>query len=316
MQNAIEGTIKDLFETEFGLELSSMKIGEPYDVHESGIAVEAFDEKLNKIKYAKVLGAIKKERQPIFQIKIKNKDVYEEPMAGKHFVGIYKHTNGKIDYTYVKDLQKGMKLVTRDGLSEIDDIKKLDDDFVYDIETETGNFFTGDILSHNTMMSHAITTTGGFALKYAASTLNRVRKIENLTQGSKIIGIHIQVRNYKNKTGIPFRECEMDLYYKGGFDSTIEYIDFLKDFNEDPRLKPLCYAGNGGVFKSEKFGWNFRGKDNFTEAVKKGDLEGWDEIKAAVQEIISNEIEGKENTGDPEQIAEQEMTKEESELSD
>lgn len=158
------------------------------------------------------------------------------------------------------------------------------------------------------MMSHAIQTTGGFALKYCASTLNRVRKIENLTEGSKIVGIHMQVRNYKNKTGIPFRECEMDLYYKGGFDSTTEYVDFLKDFNEDPRLIPLCYAGNGGVYKSEKFNWSFRGKDNFIEAVKNG-LEGWEEIKSTVQEIISHEIEGKENLGDPEQLAEQNISK-------
>lgn len=159
------------------------------------------------------------------------------------------------------------------------------------------------------MMSHAIATTGGYALKYAASTSMRARKIENLTEGSKIIGIHMQVRNYKNKTGIPFRECEMDLYYKGGFDSTTEYVDFLKDFNEDPRLVPLCYAGNGGVYKSEKFGWSFRGKDNFVEAVKNG-LEGWEEIKEVVKDIISHTIEGRENTGDPEQLEEQNAVQE------
>lgn len=160
------------------------------------------------------------------------------------------------------------------------------------------------------LMSHAIQVTGGYALKYAASTSMRTRKIENLTEGSKIVGIHMQVRNYKNKTGIPFRECEMDLYYKGGFDSTTEYIDFLKDFNEDERLKPLCYAGNGGVYKSEKFGWSYRGKDNFVEAVKNG-LEGWDEIKAAVENIITNPIAGKENVGDPEQLEEQNQIEEE-----
>lgn len=162
------------------------------------------------------------------------------------------------------------------------------------------------------ILSRAIATTGGYALKFAAATTFRARKIENLTEGSKIVGIHMQVRNYKNKTGVPFRECEMDLYYKGGFDSTTEYVDFLKDFNEDPRLKNLCYAGNGGVFKSEKFGWSYRGKDNFIEAVK-GGLEGWDEIKAAVIDIISHEIDGKEFTGDEDQIAEQDMTKEQAE---
>lgn len=163
------------------------------------------------------------------------------------------------------------------------------------------------------MMSHAIQTTGGYALKYAASTSFRTRKIENLTEGSKIVGIHIHCKNYKNKTAIPFRECEMDLYFKDGFDSNCEFVDFLKDFNEDPRLVPLCYAGNGGTFKSEKFGWSYRGKDNFIEAIKQNQVTGWEEIKQAILDIISHEIDGMENTVDPEQEAEQSLTKEQAE---
>lgn len=310
MQKETIGTLQQLFESEFGLDCKEMEVSKPYDVHESNIAVEGFDEKENKIIFAKVLYAIKKKKQPNYIIKLINKDLYEEPMAGKHFIGIYKHESGKVDYTYVSDLQKGMMVVTRNGLVEIEDVKKVDDDFVYDIETETGNFFSGDILSHNTPMSHAITHTGGFALKYAAATSFRTRKIENLTEGSKIVGIHIHCKNYKNKTAVPFRECEMDLYFKDGFDSTCEYVDFLKEFNEDSRLIPLCYAGNGGVFKSEKYGWSFRGKDNFLEAIKKGQIEGWEEIKKTILEIISNEIEGMENTADPEQEFEQNLTEE------
>lgn len=166
------------------------------------------------------------------------------------------------------------------------------------------------------MMSHAIQTTGGYTLKYAASTLNRVRKIENLTEGSKITGIHMQVRNMKNKTSVPFRECEMDLYFKDGFDSNCEYVDFLKEFNEDPRLMPLCIAGNGGTFKSEKFGWSYRGKDNFIAAIKNNEVTGWEEIKQTILEIISHEIDGMENTADPEQEKEQNLTQEEAERLD
>ena len=156
-------------------------------------------------------------------------------------------------------------------------------------------------------MSHAISTTGGYALKYVASTLNRVRKIENLTEGSKIVGIHMQVRNYKNKTGIPFRECEMDLYYKGGFDSTGEFIDFLYEFSEDPRMLALIDCRSKGYYKSEKFGFSYHGKNAFNEAIKSGEVsaDAWEQIKAAVQDIISHEIEGKEFVGDEDQIEEQ-----------
>ena len=234
-------------------------------------------------------------------------------------------------------------------------IEKCKDDFsILDMQVkDTHTYFSGGILSHNTfgagakalkefcnrfnilcanynttmivisqeraqmaMMSHAIQTTGGYTLKYAASTLNRVRKIENLTEGSKITGIHMQVRNMKNKTSVPFRECEMDLYFKDGFDSNCEYVDFLKEFNEDPRLMPLCIAGNGGTFKSEKFGWSYRGKDNFIAAIKNNEVTGWEEIKQTILEIISHEIDGMENTADPEQEKEQNLTQEEAERLD
>lgn len=162
-------------------------------------------------------------------------------------------------------------------------------------------------------MSHAIATTGGYALKYVASTLNRVRKIENLTEGSKIVGIHMQVRNYKNKTGIPFRECEMDLYYKGGFDSTGEFVDFLGEFAEDPRLLKYVDCRSKGYYNAKStFGWNFHGKGSFVEAINNGEVkpEEWEAIKNAIQDIISHEIEGKEFVGDEEQIIEQNLTEE------
>lgn len=168
-------------------------------------------------------------------------------------------------------------------------------------------------------MSHAISFTGGYALKYSASTINRVRKIENLVENGKVVGIHMQVRNYKNKTGIPFRECEMDLYYKGGFDSTGEFIDFLSEFAEDPRLLKLVDCRSKGYYNSKNnFGWNYHGKNSFVEAVNSGEVpaEQWEQIKSVVQEIISNEIEGKEFTGTEEQLEEQNMTKEKAEQLD
>lgn len=162
-------------------------------------------------------------------------------------------------------------------------------------------------------MSHAIATTGGYALKYVASTLNRVRKIENLTEGSKIVGIHMQVRNYKNKTGIPFRECEMDLYYKGGFDSTGEFVDFLGEFAEDPRLLKFIDCRSKGYYNAKNtFGWNFHGKGSFVEAINNGEVKPaeWEAIKNAIQDIISHEIEGREFVGDEDQIIEQNLTEE------
>jgi hypothetical protein len=126
----------------------------------------------------------------------------------------------------------------------------------------------------------------------------------------------MQVRNYKNKTGIPFRECEMDLYYKGGFDSTGEFVDFLGEFAEDPRLLKFIDCRSKGYYNAKTtFGWNFHGKGSFVEAINNGEVkpEEWEAIKNAIQDIISHEIQGKEFVGNEEQILEQNLTEEKAE---
>ena len=62
-----------------------------------------------------------------------------------------------------------------------------------------------------------------------------------------------------------------------------------------------------GYYKSEKFGFSYHGKNAFNEAIKSGEVsaDAWEQIKAAVQDIISHEIEGKEFVGDEAQIEEQ-----------
>lgn len=77
------------------------------------------------------------------------------------------------------------------------------------------------------MMSHAIVSTGGRALKFYASTRNRVTKIDTIEKNGETAGIKLKIRNYKNKTGIMFREAELTLYFDSGFDSDAEYMDFF-----------------------------------------------------------------------------------------
>lgn len=77
------------------------------------------------------------------------------------------------------------------------------------------------------MGSHAIVSTGGRALKFYASTRNRVTKIDTIEKSGETVGIKLKIRNYKNKTGIMFREAELTLYFDSGFDSDAEYMDFF-----------------------------------------------------------------------------------------
>lgn len=285
------------------LSYKEMKPFEFYDISDKKLYTSSYNENTKKVEKKQILGLVYKGEFPIYELRTKSGDVILKGSPNHKIFDAAKN-----DYFELKDIETATLLDK--ALNHIDAVVVKTDktDHIVDISVEGNeNYFSNGVLSHN---------TGGYALKYCASTLNRVRKIENLTEGSKIVGIHMQVRNYKNKTGIPFRECEMDLYYKGGFDSTGEFVDFLYEFAEDPRLLKLVDCRSKGYYNSKNnFGWNFHGKDAFVTAINNGEVKPaeWEQIKQTIQDIISHEIEGKEFTGDEDQIAEQDLTKEKAE---
>ena len=285
------------------LSYKEMKPFEFYDISDKKLYTSSYNEDTKKVEKKQILGLVYKGEFPIYELRTKSGDIILKGSPNHKIFDVAKN-----DYFELKDIETATLLDK--ALNHIDAVVVKTDktDHIVDISVEGNeNYFSNGVLSHN---------TGGYALKYVASTLNRVRKIENLTEGSKIVGIHMQVRNYKNKTGIPFRECEMDLYYKGGFDSTGEFVDFLYEFAEDPRLLKLVDCRSKGYYNSKNtFGWNFHGKDAFVTAINNGEVKPteWEQIKQTIQDIISHEIEGKEFTGDEDQIAEQDLTKEKAE---
>ena len=295
-------TMENLFK-KANLSYKEMKPFEFYDISDKKLYTSSYNEDTKKVEKKQILGLVYKGEFPIYELRTKSGDVILKGSPNHKIFDAAKN-----DYFELKDIKTATLLDK--ALNHIDAVVVKTDktDHIVDISVEGNeNYFSNGVLSHN---------TGGYALKYVASTLNRVRKIENLTEGSKIVGIHMQVRNYKNKTGIPFRECEMDLYYKGGFDSTGEFVDFLYEFAEDPRLLKLVDCRSKGYYNSKNtFGWNFHGKDAFVTAINNGEVKPteWEQIKQTIQDIISHEIEGKEFTGDEDQIAEQDLTKEKAE---
>ena len=295
-------TMENLFK-KANLSYKEMKPFEFYDISDKKLYTSSYNEDTKKVEKKQILGLVYKGEFTIYELRTKSGDVILKGSPNHKIFDAAKN-----DYFELKDIETATLLDK--ALNHIDAVVVKTDktDHIVDISVEGNeNYFSNGVLSHN---------TGGYALKYVASTLNRVRKIENLTEGSKIVGIHMQVRNYKNKTGIPFRECEMDLYYKGGFDSTGEFVDFLYEFAEDPRLLKLVDCRSKGYYNSKNnFGWNFHGKDAFVAAINSGEVKPteWEQIKQTIQDIISHEIEGKEFTGDEDQIAEQDLTKEKAE---
>jgi len=120
------------------------------------------------------------------------------------------------------------------------------------------------------------TTPGGRALKFYSSVRMDVRKIENLKDGTDVVGSRTRVKVVKNKVAPPFRQCEFDIMYGKGISKEGSLLDVGVD------LEIVKKSGAWFTYEGEQLG---QGRENArTFLVEHREVR--DEIEQKVREAV------------------------------
>jgi recombination protein RecA len=136
------------------------------------------------------------------------------------------------------------------------------------------------------------TTPGGRALKFYSSVRLDVRKIENLKDGTDVVGSRTRVKVVKNKVAPPFRQCEFDIMYGKGISKEGSLIDVGVD------LEIVKKAGAWFTYEGDQLG---QGRENAKQFLAEH-IDLRDEIDRKVREAVGLTEFGAEGDETPIQV--------------
>jgi recombination protein RecA len=120
------------------------------------------------------------------------------------------------------------------------------------------------------------TTSGGRALKFAASVRLDIRRVTSITEGDRAIGNRTRVKVVKNKVAAPFVKAEFDIMYNEG----ISYVGDVLDLAVEHKV--VAKSGAWFSYGSERLG---QGREKVKVFLKEN-VELLEEIADKVRAIV------------------------------
>jgi recombination protein RecA len=142
------------------------------------------------------------------------------------------------------------------------------------------------------MFGNPETTPGGRALKFYSSVRLDVRKIENLKDGTDVVGSRTRVKVVKNKVAPPFRQCEFDIMYGKGISKEGSLLDVGVD------LEIVKKSGAWFTYEGEQLG---QGRENARQFLAEH-LDARADIERRVREAVGLTAFGAEGEETPIEI--------------
>lgn len=237
-----ENSYKDFCKEAFNIDIETIKENSYVDVSEKKIKIKSFNTETESVEYNFVNKVVRKsDEAPYLLSTLKNTIQITE--NHKFYCRI---NNGTSTYLFVKDIYESFKngnnIFILNGKKEYELITHLGKEKekikIYDLEVDkVHNYFTENLLSHNTYVPMK-TTPGGNGVRFYASMRFEISKSQ-VKDGTDVIGVTLKVKCVKNKLAIPYLITEVEAIYGIG-------IDVQKDLiNECSEIGIISKAGAG-----------------------------------------------------------------------